>query len=106
MSFARNESLYDPIIIQIDINYRPGLEDMLKYMISGMVEFNVSFTTQYSEEVDIVISDSYKHVVDRESVFDWSMLPNAKQVEQLRNRLSQLKLTKFRKKFPTLQESE
>lgn len=106
VSFARNESLYDPIIIQIDINYRPGLEDMLKYMISGMVEFNVSFTTQYSEEVDIVISDSYKHVVDRESVFDWSMLPNAKQVEQLRNRLSQLKLTKFRKKFPTLQESE
>ncbi|MGY4842359.1 helix-turn-helix domain-containing protein [Weissella cibaria] len=91
--------IFPPIKVDIDITYRPALEVILKRMIAGMAEFNIVFTNRFKDDVDLVISDAMLTDVDSRYRFDWQHLPNVKELEQLRTRLSELKAQKFATRF-------
>jgi hypothetical protein len=87
--------IFPAIVVDIDINYRPGLELMIQNIIQGMPEFNVVFKNRFEDDVDLIISDAMLTSIDSRNRFNWTDLPSPKQIEHLRQRLSDLKRQKF-----------
>lgn len=99
--------VFPKIKVAIDINYQFGLEAILTDMLLGLRAMNVEVSEFIDDDTDILISDINHAQIPEENTFIWPTMPTSLDFEQLRRRLSEMKVEKFEEergiklRFPT-----
>lgn len=101
------QRVFPKIKVAIDINYQFGLEAILTDMLLGLRAMNVEVSEFIDDDTDILISDINHAQIPEENTFIWPTMPTSLDFEQLRRRLSEMKVEKFEEergiklRFPT-----
>lgn len=99
--------VFPKIKVAIDINYQFGLEAILTDMLLGLRAMNVEVSEFIDDDTDILISDINHAQIPEKNTFIWPTMPTSLDFEQLRRRLSEMKVEKFEEergiklRFPT-----